>query len=84
MRSAVKTGQPGMVFKDASHNSEPKDSKDSRTDAGLARPSGAVNLAAHIREDGLGLDVSLLRETITAAVRMLDNALDASAFSSGG
>jgi ribonucleoside-diphosphate reductase alpha chain len=41
-----------------------------------------VNLAAHIREGGLGLDVDLLRETVTAAVRMLDNALDASLYAS--
>jgi ribonucleotide reductase alpha subunit len=84
MGSAVKTGHPGIVFKDAVHNSAPQDSEDTNAAVGLGRPSGAVNLAAHVREAGLGLDVCLLRETITAAVRMLDNALDASARPSNG
>jgi ribonucleotide reductase alpha subunit len=82
MGSTLKNGQPGIVFKDAVHNSAPQYHDHAYPDIGLTRPSGAVNLAAHIREGGLGLDVGLLRETITAAVRMLDNTIDVSAYSS--
>ena len=82
MGSTLKTGQPGIVFKDAVHNGAPQYGDPASPDIGQARPSGAVNLAAHVREGGLGLDVGLLRETITAAVRMLDNTIDVSAYSS--
>jgi ribonucleotide reductase alpha subunit len=82
MGSTLKTGQPGIVFKDAVHNCAPQDHGQAYPEIGMARPSGAVNLAAHVREGGMGLDVGLLRETITAAVRMLDNSIDVSAYSS--
>ena len=80
MGSTVKTGRPGIVFKDAVHNCAPSDHEEAYPDTGLARPSGAVNLAAHVREGGPGLDVGLLRETITEAVRMLDNTIDVSTY----
>jgi ribonucleotide reductase alpha subunit len=82
MESTLKTGQPGIVFKDAVHMCAPQFRDQACSGIGRTRPSGAVNLAAHVREGGLGLDVGLLRETITAAVRMLDNAIEVSAYSS--
>ena len=41
---------------------------------------GAINLAAHVDENGL--DAARLGRTVAAAMRMLDNALDISAFPS--
>jgi ribonucleotide reductase alpha subunit len=43
-------------------------------------PVGAINLAAHVSETGRELDVPLLRATVAAAVRMLDNAVDLSLY----
>jgi ribonucleoside-diphosphate reductase alpha chain len=80
MRSALKTGRPGIVFKDAVHSAPSRACDESLSDIGQARPLGAVNLAAHVREGASGLDVGLLRETITTAIRMLDNAIDASVY----
>jgi hypothetical protein len=82
MESTLRTGIIGIVFKDAVHNCDSQSDEEDYPDIGLARPSGAINLAAHLREGRLGLDVGLLRETITAAVRMLDNAIDVTASAS--
>jgi ribonucleoside-diphosphate reductase alpha chain len=77
--SALRTGRIGIVFKDAIHSCDLQD--DDFSELPPACPLGAVNLAAHVREGGLGLDIELLRETISAAVRMLDNAIDTGASS---
>ncbi len=82
MGSTLKTGQPGIVFKDAVHNGAPQDCDNTYPDIDHSRPLGAVNLAAHVRDGGSALDVGLLRETISAAVRMLDNAIEVSAYAS--
>jgi ribonucleotide reductase alpha subunit len=73
--TAAQTGPMRIGFKDAIglRSLQPDH-------ASAACPLGAINLAAHISESGGGLDVALLSGTITAAVRMLDNAVDLSLY----
>jgi ribonucleotide reductase alpha subunit len=49
----------------------------------IACPCGAINLAAHVGEGGAGLDIALLQNTVTTAVRMLDNAVTLSSSPAG-
>ena len=81
MDSPLRSGM-GIVFKDAVHSCDVEDPYEDCSGITAAQALGAINLPAHIREGGLGLDVGLLRETITTAVRMLDNAIDAAAYPS--
>ena len=94
--SLLDTGQPWLGFKDAVNTRSAQDHSGLVCAAALggalllnadpgeaaACPFGAVNIAAHLTERPAGLDVALLRGTITAAVRMLDNAVDLSAYPS--
>jgi ribonucleotide reductase alpha subunit len=75
MTSVTQTGQPWLGFKDAVGLRSPRPHHES-----AGGPLGAINLATHISETGAGLDVALLRGTVTSAVRMLDNALDLNLF----
>ena len=82
------TGHPWITFKDPSNIRSPQDhvgvvhSSNLCTEILLNTSAeetavcnlGSVNLAAHIEEGMLNLD--RLRETITTAVRMLDNVID--------
>lgn len=82
------TGHPWMTFKDPSNIRSPQDhagvvhSSNLCTEILLNTSSdetavcnlGSVNLAAHV-VDG-GLDLERLKETVTLAVRMLDNVID--------
>ena len=96
LASLLDTGQPWLGFKDAVNTRSAQDHSGLVCAAALggalllnadpgeaaACPFGAVNIAAHLTERPAGLDVALLRGTITAAVRMLDNAVDLSAYPS--
>ena len=90
LASLAETGQPWLAFKDAANL---RSLRGSAGDAGgapvgagtlLRAPAvislGAINLAAHV--DGNGLDGERLGRTVTVAMRMIDNALDISAFPS--
>ncbi len=82
------TGQPWVAFKDTANVRSLQDSvgavRSAQLDAGtlLHTPAacslGAINLAAHVGE--LGLDAARLGRTVGTAMRMLDNALDLSAW----
>jgi ribonucleotide reductase alpha subunit len=65
------TGPSWVGFKDAIAVRSPQFHRES-----APGPLGAINLAAHVSETGSGLDVAMLRSTVAAAVRMLDNAID--------
>ncbi|MGA2176627.1 MAG: ATP cone domain-containing protein [Verrucomicrobiota bacterium] len=92
--SLLQTGQPWLGFKDAVNTRSTRDHRGPVCGAGVdgdvlpktfpyegtACPLGAINLAAHLTDRGVGLDVTQLRATVTAAVRMLDNAVDLSAY----
>jgi ribonucleotide reductase alpha subunit len=94
LASLQQTGQPWLGFKDAVNTRSAQDHRglvcgggmggdillNAAPGEGTACPLGAVNLAAHVRAPGAGLDVTLLQNTITSAVRMLDNALDLSSY----
>ena len=69
--SSARSGQAWLGFKDAMRLRSPGPEHASR-----AFPVGAINLA-HFSDAG-GLDEARLRETVTLAVRMLDNAVDLS------
>jgi len=70
-RADSQTRQAWLGFKDAMGLRSPRALHES-----AACPLGAINLAAHVSQTTGELDVALLRGTITAAVRMLDNAVD--------
>jgi len=90
LASAAETGQPWLAFKDAANIRSLQDwggaVRSAQLGAGtlLRTPAacslGAVNLAALMDENGL--DAARLGRTVTAAMRMLDNALDISAYPS--
>ncbi|MGF1678827.1 MAG: ribonucleoside-diphosphate reductase subunit alpha [Candidatus Methylacidiphilales bacterium] len=84
------TGHPWFTFKDPSNVRSPQDhqgvvhssnlcteillntSKDETAVCNL----GSINLVRHINKDRSGLDEVLLEQTITTAIRMLDNVID--------
>jgi ribonucleoside-diphosphate reductase alpha chain len=82
------TGHPWITFKDPSNIRSPQDHVgvvhssnlcteillNTSVDEVAVCNLGSINLAAHTTE--AGLDEKLLRSTITAAVRMLDNVID--------
>ncbi len=86
--SLYETGHPWITFKDACNIRSPQDhagvihSSNLCTEIALNTSIneiavcnlGSVNLAAHIRDGEL--DVNLLKETTTTAMRMLDNSID--------
>jgi ribonucleotide reductase alpha subunit len=79
------TGQPWLRFQDVVRlRSAPEYAGGFGTGAdkfGVSCPLGAINLAAHLLDGGLNL--ALLQNTVASAVRMLDNAVDLSASSTG-
>jgi ribonucleoside-diphosphate reductase alpha chain len=86
LASLAQTGQPWLAFKDAANVRSLQDRagavRSAQLGAGtlLRAPAacslGAVNLAAHVDENGL--DAARLGRTVAAAMRMIDNALDIS------
>jgi len=90
LASLAETGQPWLAFKDAANLRSLQDPagavRNAQLGAGtlLHTPAacalGAINLAAHVDENGL--DAARLGRTVAAAMRMLDNAFDLSAFPS--
>jgi len=88
LASLAETGQPWLGFKDAANlrslQAPAGAVRSGQLGAGTLLPTpaacslGAINLAAHVDEDGL--DAPRLGRTVAAAMRMLDNALDLSAF----
>jgi ribonucleoside-diphosphate reductase alpha chain len=95
--SLAQTGQPWLGFKDAANVRSTQDHAGLVHNAGLctailhnSSPSeaaacsvGSVNLAAHLAGTSpVPLDIPLLRSTVAAAMRMLDNAIDISAYPS--
>jgi ribonucleoside-diphosphate reductase alpha chain len=82
------TGHPWLTWKDPSNVRSPQDHagvihssnlcteillNTSATETAVCN-LGSINLAAHLRDDQL--DLSRLQETITVALRMLDNVID--------
>jgi ribonucleoside-diphosphate reductase alpha chain len=95
LASLAQTGQPWLGFKDAANVRSPQDHAGVVHSASLctaillntspleaaACSVGSVNLAAHLaRNSPLPLDIPLLRSTVGAAMRMLDNAIDISSY----
>jgi ribonucleoside-diphosphate reductase alpha chain len=90
LASLAQTGQPWLAFKDAANLRSLQDRagavRSAQLGAGtlLRTPAacclGAINLAALMDENAL--DADRLARTVSAAMRMLDNALDLSAFPS--
>jgi ribonucleoside-diphosphate reductase alpha chain len=94
LASLAETGQPWLAFKDAANLRSSQDHTGVvrsgnlcsgillNTPAGAPAVCalGAINLAAHIEDDGL--DAGRLSRTAATAIRMLDNALDLSAYPS--
>ena len=88
LASLAETGQPWLGFKDAANlrslQGPAGEVRNAQLGAGTLLPApaacsrGAINLAAHVDENGL--DAARLGRTVGAAMRMLDNALDLSAF----
>ncbi len=84
------TGHPWFTFKDPSNIRSPQDhtgvvhssnlcteillntSKDETAVCNL----GSINLVRHVHKDKNGLDEVLLEQTVTTAIRMLDNVID--------
>jgi ribonucleotide reductase alpha subunit len=73
--SVAQAGQAWLGFKDAVGLRSMRPCQE--VESG---PLGAINLAAHVAEPRGALDVALLRGTISAAVRMLDNAVELSVY----
>jgi len=95
LASLAQTGQPWLGFKDAANVRSTQDHAGVVHGASvctaillntspLEAPAcslGSVNLAAHLAGDSpVPLDVPLLRRTVGAAMRMLDNAIDISSY----
>jgi ribonucleoside-diphosphate reductase alpha chain len=90
LASLAETGQPWLAFKDAANlrslQAPAGAVRSAQLGAGTllhtptACSAGAINLAAHLDEDGL--DAARLARTVGTAMRMLDNAFDISAFPS--
>ncbi len=95
MVSLAQTGQPWIGFKDAVNVRSAQNHSGVVHSASLctavllntsaqeasACAVGSLNLAAHLHPDNAApLDLPILRATIQSALRMLDNALDLSAF----
>lgn len=95
LASLAQTGQPWLGFKDAANVRSTQDHAGVVHGASLctaillntssleasACSVGSVNLAAHLAGDSpVPLDIPLLRGTVAAAMRMLDNAIDISAY----
>ncbi len=95
--SLARTGQPWLGFKDAANVRSAQDHAGVVQCASLctailpntsplenpACSIGAVNLAVHLAGDSPAeLDIALLRGTVGAAMRMLDNAIDISSYPS--
>jgi ribonucleoside-diphosphate reductase alpha chain len=94
LASLAQTGQPWIGFKDAANLRSPQDHTGivhagslctailSNTAPGeaFACSLGSINLAAHLAEEPGLLEVPLLRTTIGAAMRMIDNAIDISSY----
>lgn len=95
LSSLAQTGQPWLGFKDAANIRSTQDHAGVVHSASLctaillntspveaaACSVGSVNLAAHLTGDSpVSLDVPLLRNTIGASMRMLDNAIDISSY----
>jgi len=95
LASLAQTGQPWLGFKDAANVRSAQDHAGVVHGASLctaillntspleasACSLGSVNLAAHLAADSpLPLDLPLLRRTVAAAMRMLDNAIDISSY----
>jgi len=93
--SLSQTGQPWLGFKDAANIRSTQDHAGVVHHAGLctaillntspleasACSLGSVNLAVHLAGDSpFPLDIPLMRGTVTAAMRMLDNAIDISSY----
>jgi ribonucleoside-diphosphate reductase alpha chain len=98
LASLAQTGQPWIGFKDAANVRSAQDHAGVVHGASLctalllntspleapACSVGAVNLAAHLAGDSpVPLDIPLLRSTVGAAMRMLDNAIDISSYPGG-
>jgi ribonucleoside-diphosphate reductase alpha chain len=87
LASLAGTGQPWLAFKDAANVRSLQDHAEAVRSAQLGAGTllhtpaacslGAINLAAHVDENGL--DAARLGRTVGAAIRMLDNALELSA-----
>lgn len=83
------TGHPWITFKDPCNIRSPQDhvgvvhSSNLCTEITLNTSAtetavcnlGSINLGVHMREDGM-LDFALLRQSVRAAIRMLDNVID--------
>jgi len=90
LASLAETGQPWLAFKDAANLRSLHDHagavRSAQLGAGTLLPTpaacslGAINLAAQVDENGL--NAARLGRTVAAAMRMLDNSLDLSAFPS--
>ncbi len=95
LASLAQTGQPWLGFKDAANVRSTQDHAGVVHGASLctaillntspleapACSLGSVNLAAHLAGDSpVPLDIPLLRGTVGAAMRMLDNAIDISSY----
>lgn len=77
------TGQPQLAFQDviAVRSLQGQGGWEAQAwdEQRKERPFGAINLAAHVKGAGEGLDIALLQHTVTSAMRMLDNAVELSA-----
>jgi ribonucleoside-diphosphate reductase alpha chain len=95
LASLAQTGQPWLGFKDAANVRSTQDHAGVMHGASLCTAIllntspmeapvcslGSVNLAAHLAGDSpVPLDIPLLRGTVGAAMRMLDNAIDISSY----
>lgn len=89
--NAWRTGDPGLLFHDAINRANPL--LDHLGPITTTNPCGeqtlypyeasnlgSLNLAAFLLPDRSGVDTPRLRETVATAVRLLDNAIDASVY----
>jgi ribonucleoside-diphosphate reductase alpha chain len=94
MESLAETGQPWLGFKDAVNIRSAQDHAGTIQSAGIrhatllptgpfeaaACPGGSIHFRAHLAEGKPTLDLPALGATVSSALRMLDNALDLSAY----